>query len=308
MPEWRPFNLAMIPGVPPVLDAVGTAAGTLSGLLDTLAGLLETLAQLVSFMADAMHAAIQALIAIIQELINQIVNLLQTGIYFYLDKGAFFTGSNPDGLHGFLSRWRASFEDQGDSNRPQFEENAQMSAMLFVVGANDLPDLYRLLRLLAMLFGMPSLDWDEDEYGFDIPTRIENSMGTPPDWESVRLGEVCPPFARLAEILMQAMGMLSVTDDYANMLDALAEIISEKAALLAAIADEIQSLVDAITALIESAGLYVLQIDGSGVDDLIAQAETAADVPPWNLESWVAGTCLLAATADFGPVVELLGG
>ena len=308
MSEWRPFNLAMIPGVSPALDAVGQAAGTLSGLLDALAGLLETLAQLVSFMADAMHAAIQELIAIIQELINQIYNLLQTGIYFYLDKGPFFTGGNPDGLHGFLSRWKASFDDIGDSNRPQFEENAQMSAMLFVVGANDLPDLYRLLKLLAMLFGIPSLDWEEDEYGFDVPTRIENGMSTPPDWESVRLGGICPPFARLAEILTQAMGMLTVTDDYANMLDALAEIISEKAALLSAIADEIQAVVDSITALIESSGLYILQIDGNGVADLITKTEAATDVPPWNLESWVAGTCLLGATADFGPVVELLGG
>ena len=180
--------------------------------------------------------------------------------------------------------------------------------MFFVVGANDLPDFYRLLQLLSMLFGIPSFDWEEDEYCVDVPTLIENGMSTPPDWESLRFGEVCPPFARLAEILTQTVGMLSVTNDYANMLDSLATIIAEKAALLAAIADEIQSIVDAITTLIESSGLYVLQIDGSGIDDLEAKADFATDVPPWNLESWVAGTCLLAATADFGPVVELLGG
>ena len=308
MPEWRPFHLAMIPGVPPTLDAVNEATGTVSGVLDTLSGLLDTLAELASFMADSMHTTMHALIAIIQELINQLYNLLQTGLYFYLDKGPLFTSGDPDGLQGFLARWKNSFEDFGDIHRPQFAEHAEISAMFFVVGANDLPDFYRLLQLLSMLFGIPELDWEEDEYGVDIPTRIENGMSTPPDWESLRLGEVCPPFARLAEILTQTVGMLSVTDDYANMLDSLAEIISEKAALLAAIADEIQSIVDAITALIESSGLYVLQIDGNGIDDLKAKAETATDVPPWNLESWVAGTCLLAATADFGPVVELLGG
>ena len=118
MSDWKPFNLAMIPGVPETLDAVNQAAGTLSGLLDALSALLETLADLISFMADAMHAAIAALIAIIQELIDQIYNLLQTGIYFYLDKGPFFTGGNPDGLHGFLSRWKASFDDIGDKHRP----------------------------------------------------------------------------------------------------------------------------------------------------------------------------------------------
>jgi len=98
MPSWRPFTLNMIPGVPQALDAVGQATSTLTGLLDTLAGLLETLAQLAQFMADAMQAAMAALCALIQEIIDQIFNLLNTGIYFYLDKGPFFTGAQPDGL------------------------------------------------------------------------------------------------------------------------------------------------------------------------------------------------------------------
>jgi len=209
MPSWRPFTLNMIPGVPQALDAVGQATSTLTGLLDTLAGLLETLAQLIQFLADAMQAAIAALCAMIQEIIDQIFNLLNTGIYFYLDKGPFFTGAQPDGLEGFLSRWRASFDDLGDHFRPQFAGNASLSAMLFLVGANDLPSLQRLLALLGLLFGRPDLNWEEEFTTFDVPTLIESGMSTPPDWVSVRLGEVIPPFQRLGEILMQAMGMLS---------------------------------------------------------------------------------------------------
>jgi len=306
--SWQPFTLNMIPGVPQALDAVGQAASTLTGLLDTLAGLLETLAQLAQFMADAMQAAMAAICALIQEIIDQIFNLLNTGISFYLDKGPFFTGGQPDGLEGFLSRWRASFDDLGDAHRPQFAGNANVSAMLFLVGANDLPSLQRLLALLGMLFGRPDLAWTEEVTGFDVPSLIEVGMSTPPDWRTVRLGEVIPPFQRLGEILMQAMGMLKVGDGYAGLLEKLAQVIAEKAAVLAAISDEIQSLVDAITALIESAGLYVLHADGGSLSDLIANVGAAEDVPPWNLESYVAGVCLLAGTADFGPVVELLGG
>jgi len=306
--SWQPFTLNMIPGVPQALDAVGQAASTLTGLLDALAGLLETLAQLAQFMADAMQAAMAALCALIQEIIDQIFNLLNTGIYFYLDKGPFFTGAQPDGLEGFISRWRASFDDLGDAHRPQFEGNASISAMLFLVGANDLPSLQRLLALLGLLFGRPDLSWTEEVTGFDVPSLIEAGMSTPPDWQTVRLGEVIPPFQRLGEILMQAMGMLKVGDGYAGLLEKLAQVIAEKAAVLAAISDEIQSLVDAITALIESAGLYVLQVDGGGIANLIENVGAAENIPPWNVESYVAGVCLLAGTADFGPVIELLGG
>jgi hypothetical protein len=299
--SWQPFTLNMIPGVPQALDAVGQAASTLTGLLDALAGLLEMLAQLAQFMADAMQAAMAAICALIQEIIDQIFNLLNTGISFYLDKGPFFMGGQPDGLEGFLSRWRASFDDLGDAHRPQFAGNANVSAMLFLVGANDLPSLQRLLALLGLLFGRPDLVLDGDFYSADLPSLVEAGMST-------RLGEVIPPFQRLGEILMQAMGMLKVGDGYAGLLSKLAQVIAEKAAVLAAISDEIQSLVDAITALIESAGLYVLHADGGSLPNLIANVGAAENVPPWNYESYVAGVCLLAGTAEFGPVVELLGG
>ncbi len=308
MPEWQPLNMSMVPGVTPALNAVGEGADKLSDFLDGLADILGTLADMVSAMADATQAAMQALIAAIQELINQIHNLLQTGVYFYLDKGPLFTGETPDGLSGFLSRWKASFDDLGDGDRPQLVGSASISAMLFVVGADDLPEFTRLLGLLAALFGLPALSWETDEYDLDIPTRIENGMSTPPDWESLRLGEVCPPFAQLAEQLTQALGMLSVTDDYAGMLNALSETIEQKSTLLSSIAGEIRALVTDITTLIESAGLYVLRIDGNGVTDLQEKAETAMDAPSWTGEAWVVGTCLLAATADFGPVAELFGG
>jgi len=305
---WKPFTLAMIPGATDAMGAVRDAAGPLSELLTTLSDLLSTLSDIVQFVKDAMQAQLLALIALIQAIIDQIFNLLNTGVYFYLDQGPLFTGGQPDGLEGFLSRWRASFDDLGDHHRPQFAGNAALSSMLFLVGANDLPSLQKLLDLLGKLFGIPSLTWEETIYTFDVPALIESGMSTPPDWNSVRLGEVIPPFQRLGELLMQAIGMLKVTDSFSGLLEQLANVIQEKADTLAAINDEIQALVDAIEALIESSGLYVLYVDGDGVAGLIEKTTMAHDVPPWNYESYVAGVCLLAGTADFGPVVELLGG
>jgi hypothetical protein len=82
--------------------------------------------------------------------------------------------------------------------------------------------------LLARLFGIPSLEWEETFSSADLPERIEAGMSTPPDWDSVSLGEVFPPLPSLGEILIQALGQIQVGDSYSAMLAALAQIVKEK--------------------------------------------------------------------------------
>jgi len=309
MSSWKEFNLPMIPGVPEAMDAAGQAAGTLSALLEVLAGLLDTLAGLVSMMSDPVSAAMSALLAIIQELVDQVNGLLNAGVYFYLDKGPYFVGGQPDGMVGFLSRWEASFEDPGDSHRPQYEEGQPVSAMLFVVGATEPSELVNPLRSLGTLFGVPALELDEEIAGAeDLPAAIEQTLPTPPDWSSVKAGDVLPPIAGLTEMLERVVGMLAVPASYGAMLESLAQVISDKAAALGTIADDIQAVVDQLEALVEAQGLYVLHAEGDGMADLIENVKNAGSPPDLGDEAWVAGVCLLGATGEFGPVVELLGG
>ncbi len=306
--SWQPFTLSMIPGVPEALQAVDQASSTLTGLLDALAEVLTALSNLALLLADTMQATINALCLILQEIIDQLFNLLNSNLAFYLDKGPLVSGARPDGLSGFLSRWRASFDDLGDKHRPQFAGNASISAMLFLVGAKDLPSLQRLLSLLGTLFGRADLSWEEEMTSFDLPARIEAGMSTPPDWQAARLGEVIPPLETLGEILLKAIGMLSVPDGYAGMIQELAEVVSSKALALQALSEEIDALVADINALMESSGLYVLPLQGQGLPELIAQAQSAMNPPAWDAQSYVAGVCLLAGTADFSAVASLFGG
>ena len=195
MSEWKPFTLPMIPGVPEAMDAAGTAAGVLSGVLDVLAGLLDTLAGLVSMASDPLSAAIASLIQVIQELVDLITGLLNSGIYFYLDKGPYFVGSTPDGLEGFLSRWEASFGDVGDQHRPQSGGGTgvgdSVSAMLFLVGGDDIGELRPTLAALGKLFNVPALELDDTvEPVLDYPAAVEQGLSTPPDWASVKLADV----------------------------------------------------------------------------------------------------------------------
>jgi len=308
MAEWRSYRIAMIPGVDTVIEGVQSAASTLSSLLATLASLLRTLGDILVLPADALQAAMAALKAAIQGLVDQIYNLLQTNIYFYLDKGAIFSGAQPDGLQGFIGRWKVSFDDLGDRYRPQLAGTAQVSAMIFVVGANDLPSFRTMLSLLGSLFGRPDLVLDDEYFGLDVAARIEQGMSTPPDWAVRPLGDTLPPFAKLAENLKRVAGLVEVADSYAGLLSGLAEVAQSKADTLANLADELGSTIEAIQALLDTVGLYCLQVEGDSIENLISKVEDAVGIPGWNNNAWVSGVCLLAATADFGPVAELLGG
>ena len=309
MSEWKPFTLPMIPGAPEAMDAAGTAAGALSGVLDVLAGLLETLAGLVSMASDPLSAAIASLIQVIQKLVDLITGLLNSGIYFYLDKGPYLVGGDPDGLQGFLTRWEASFEDLGDKYRPQFAAGEPVSAMLFLVGGDDITELRPALAALGRLFNVPALDLEEtEETVIDYPASIEQGLSTPPDWASVKLADALPPFDKLGQTLQRVVGMLAVGESYASMLENLAQVISDKAAALDGIATEIQAVVSDIDSLITAEGLYVLLVEDDGAAGVIDAVRSAAQAPPWSAEAHVAGVCLLGGTADFGPVVELLGG
>jgi hypothetical protein len=313
MSEWKPFTLPMIPGVPEAMDAAGTAAGTLAGVLDVLAGLLETLAALVSMATDPLNAALSALIALIQELVDSLVSLLNSGIYFYLDKGPYFVAGQPDGLEGFLTRWEASFDDVGDRYRPQFEGGIgigdTISAMFFLVGGDDIGELRPALSALGKLFNVPALELVETEEPIlDYPASIEQGLSTPPDWSSVTLGDVLPPIEKLGQMLQRVVGMLAVGESYGKMLEDLAQLISDKAAALGLVADEIQAVVDDINSLIAAEGLYVLHVEADSIPELGQAVRDAEQPPPWSPEAYVAGVCLLGGTSGFGPVVELLGG
>ena len=310
MAEWKPFTLPMIPGVPEAMDAASSAAGVLAGVLDVLSGLLATLSGLVSLLADPLNAALSALITIIQELVDLIVGLLESGVYFYLDKGPYFVAAQPDGLAGFLTRWEASFEDLGDAHRPQYDEETPVSAMLFLVGGDDITALVPALTALGTLFSVPALKLGAlpSPLPADYPGAVEQGLSTPPDWTSRKLGDVLPPFEKLGQVLQQVIGMLAVGSSYAKMLQDLAGVIAAKAAALGTLADEIQAVVDELNALIAAEGLYVLHVEATGIPDLIQAVRDAEDPPPWGDEAYVTGVCLLGGTADFGPVVELLGG
>ncbi len=304
MSSWQPFTLGMIPGASEAMGATSEAAGLLSGVLNTLAGLLDSLAAVFLFLSDTVAATVAALMAAIQAIIDGIYAMLNSQVAFYLDKGPFASGAKPDGVSGFLSRFEASFYDEGDAHRPNISASTGAGVMLFLVGAEDLPSLQNLLALLGKLFGRPDLDWDEATFTAGLPERIERGMSTPPDWSGKTLGDAVPPLAQLGEMLIRALSMIEVGDSYSDMFQALADAVREKAAILSELSDDIQDIVDQIRALMES-GLYVVSAEGSSAAEILQAIQTADNRPPLSSESYVAGVALEAQS--LGPITELLG-
>lgn len=121
--------------------------------------------------------------------------------------------------------------------------------------------------------------------------------------------EVGPDILEAAQFRCEGLPvMLEVPASYGAMLESLAQVISDKAAALGTIADDIQAVVDQLEALVEAQGLYVLHAEGDGVADLVENVKNAVTPPDLGDEAWVVGLCLLGATGGFGPVLELLGG
>ena len=313
--NWQPYNLQSIfPGaVEPVVSTFNSVSNTVGSALGALASALDTLAALLLDISDPLKAAIDALIAAIEQLQAAIFDALNSGLYFYMDGGPALTGGTPDGLSGFYGRFEASFYDLGDKYRPQFSDTAQVSALILVGGANDLPSLANLMKLFGELFGIEAFlkaweNFQNANTGDDYPTLIERGMSTPPDWKSIRLGDYIPPLDKLQEILSQIIGLLKTASAFSQFLKDLAAALKEKADLLLAISAEIKAILDMLLALLLGAGLYALPVVGaSGIPGLIETVHAASNPPPFDRGAFVSGVVLLAGTADFSPIQTLFG-
>ncbi|MBZ0273783.1 hypothetical protein K8I61_17220 [bacterium] len=58
------------------------------------------------------------------------------------------------GFAGWTRRWKASFEDQGDAQRPAFSDSASVSCLLLVAGTPSLDGLPALLKAIGTLLGI----------------------------------------------------------------------------------------------------------------------------------------------------------
>jgi hypothetical protein len=335
-PQWRPLILAPIPGLDTLVSIIKPPLQVIVALLKVIAALLEALAAILMGLPDIFRALIMAAYELLRDIIN---DLLNTGAYMYIDApgimptevgiretGIFIdpvadwkAGRElkpppvvPDGYARWASRFSASFDDPGDSQRPVVTDGAPVHAVFIVMAAPSLEALRQLIYLLGKLLNIDKFKVLFEKYDLSIPdprlTRARKTKGVPPDWSARRLRDVFPALENLLIIPEALKSLLSAVDNLSALIKNLAAAIAEKAQLLLQLADAIQAIIDLLDAL-KSTGMYSLGVaTQGGVAGLKSSFLSAGNRPPGG---YVGGVCFLASGPNLAKaslLFDLLGG
>jgi hypothetical protein len=150
--QWKQFKI-QIPGAD-LFEQVRALLETLLIYLEILKALLETIKTFLIDFGNPIRALVEALIRLILTLLEA---LKRTGLYAYFDIPDFATDPNMRGLvggwPGFKSRWKGSFYDAKDANRPQPLKNALKGGFILIVAEADMAwDFLRLIKALLKFF------------------------------------------------------------------------------------------------------------------------------------------------------------
>ena len=340
--RWESMTLGDIPGLTQVLQVIASPLQVIAAVLDFLAGLLDVLSALLIDLLDPFRALILAAYEILRSIVE---DLLNSGAYLYADvvgladpsltrpavapsADAWVPGGPPlvippgaNGFDAWAARFRASFDDPGDVNRPVFSDGAPVEAVFIVATAPDLNGLGAALTILEKLFDLTAFGNAWRSFAQTFPQRPPDpqrarARSTPvaPDWTAWKLRNIAPPDYPLEKLLWVPWllkALLLNVDGVIGLLKKLAAAVKDKAVLLRRLVAILQSIIDAILAL-SATGLHALVVvTDEGVAGLTKAFLEAKDRPNTDAQGrtrnadLVAGVCLLAGTTELVPANAL---
>jgi hypothetical protein len=348
--RWSSLTLGNVPGLQQVVSAAQVPVQVVAAVLDFVAGILDVVSKLLIGLPDPVRALILAAIELITTVVE---DLLNSGAYVYVDAPGltsnlartrdlglgdpepptWLAGQTPprpnvpaDGFAQWAYRFRQSFDDPGDRNRPAFSDGAPVEALFIVATAPQIPDLAALGPLLAGLFDTKAFGkaWEHFASTFpkwpDDPDRARlRGTSVRPDWKAWRLrdiaGDAGYPLRLLEKIPVWLKALLLNADSVIDLIRKLVAAVKEKVDVLRQIVKILQGVIDALAALTASGlhGLFVHTDDG--VDGLVRAFLEATNRPGRTVRpdgsiasaNAVMGICLLAGTSEIAPVWSLLG-
>jgi hypothetical protein len=342
--RWSSMTLGDIPGLAEILQVIASPLKVLAAVLDFLAGLLDVLSALLIDILDPFRALVLAAYEILRSIVE---DLLNSGVYLYadlvgLDKpvltrppvassgqdGAWVPGGPPlavppgaNGFDAWAARFRSSFDDPGDTNRPVFSDGAPVEAVFIVGTAPDLQGLSGLLAIFEKLFDVTAFGNAWRTFAKTFPQQPADPQrargrGNPvaPDWRSWKLRDIAPPDYPLEQLLWVPWllkALLLNVDSVIGLLKKLAAAVKAKADLLRRLVAILQNIIDAILAL-SATGLHALVVvTDEGVGGLTEAFLTAKNRPNTDDQGrtrnadLVAGVCMLAGTTELVPANAL---
>jgi hypothetical protein len=344
--RWSSMTLGDIPGLAEILQVIASPLQVLAAVLDFLAGILDVLSALLIDILDPFRALVLAAYEILKSIVD---DLLNSGVYLYADlvgtdlpmltrapvapsddKATWSPGGPPllipprgNGFDAWAARFKASFDDPGDDNRPVFSDGAPVEAVFVVATAPDLNGISGMLGIFEKLFDVTAFGNAWRSFAKTFPQqppdpKRSRGRGKPvaPDWKSWRLVDIAPPDYPLEKLLWVPWllkALLLNVDGVIGLLKKLAAAVKEKAALLRRLVAILQSIIDAILAL-SATGLHALAVaTDDGVTGLTQAFLTAKNRPNTDAQGrtrnadLVAGVCLLTGTTNALPIWGLLG-
>jgi hypothetical protein len=161
-----------------------------------------------------------------------------------------------------------SFDDPGDSQRPQFSNAANVSMFGILVTSPTLAGFGDLLEKLLSVFDIP--EWRLLLKKTKRFREVATDPSVVPDWRSFRLNSI----STLASIQSELLDLIETLRGYLlspkDSLVELANIIAEKVTTLLEILDTIQNFINALTKV---SGVYFLQVPvGVGGNERLKRA------------------------------------
>ncbi len=343
--RWTRLTLGSIPGVEQFVSVVEPPVQAVSTVLRAISGILDVLSSLLIDITDPFRALIMAAYEILKSIVD---DLLASGAYLYLDAPGLLSnqaalvnlgmpepdlprwlaGDRPpkpvapaDGFTAWAARFRQSFDDAGDDQRPQFSDGAPVEAVFIVGTAPQLPDLARLGSLFTALLDLGAFAKAFDDFAASFPEWPDDpdrarlrSRSVAPDWRAWRLRDIGPdeyPLRQLEKIPEALKALLVNGDSVVALLKALIAAIQDKVALLQEMVAIIQQVIDMLKAL-SATGLHVLPVaTNGGVDGLVEAFLSATNRPNTDAEGQptganaIIGVCLLAGGSEIDPAAVL---
>lgn len=322
----------------------------IAAVLEFVAGILDVVSKLLISLPDPFRALILAAIELLTSIIE---DLLNAGAYVYADAPGLLStiatvrdiaGGEPDppqwlagdrppqrdrpadGFSQWAYRFRQSFDDPGDANRPTFSDGAPVEALFIITTAPQLGDLAAVGPLLASLFDVKAFGKAWEHFASTYPvwpddpdrTRLR-ATSVRPDWQSWRLrdiaGDAGYPLRLLEKVPGWLRALLLNVDGIIDLIRALVTAVRQKIDVLRQIVAVLQQVIDALAAL-TATGLHCLFVaTDEGVDGLVraflaaTNRPNTARAPDGTVPTAdaIAGVCLLAGTSEIAPVWALLG-
>ena len=310
MAEWEKISLSTL-----FPSETKTLAQSASALVTPAAQLLEQAAKVVDAMADVLinfADPFTALLAALKaEILLFIGDLRTAGVYV-------LPVLPPDprtalGTSGLLSAIGQSFDDLADADRPTFSASSSVLGYVMMLGATDLLNLYNnFLKKLGDLFDLEEIKtWRwvlNPGEGYVPPRVIRSANAKPPDWKKMTVGSLWPVYDELLKGLEQFVEIYvpgQETNDFIKQLALVlrnkADILSDLAALLVTVANELE-------ALLQMDGVWFVKVTGNGVAAWKAALNAATNRPPFDpILHYTAGVVILSGGPDTAALERLLG-